>query len=589
MVCAAVLTAVLAFAVDGTGPNSWSPGGHPLARIARSTGPGALFSPQNVIIRARARQRRRWRRIIIVSGVIGAAIGRAAAGAGSPPRHGQRSRTHHGGVPVPALQAERLPGLAALDKGQGASISGLSCPSAGNCAIDGTYGVYDTPPGLLPGRPWRYHSHVFVASEVHGRWRQAQDLPGLTALHADGVASIGPVSCPSPENCLAVGYYGRSGQATAFLAVEHDGTWRNARRIPGLRALLPQDSTVAVSCSSVGNCAFGGAYKPRIHHGAEAFVDSEINGMWNKAQPVPGLAALASGAPSGVTAISCASPGNCTAGGWYAGQDFDQGGFVVSQTDGVWGIAEQIPGAQALRGLGAVTAISCASAGNCGLTGNRTPPGDKDAITPFVASQVSGTWGNAKPVPGLPALDDHSSMAMATMLSCPAPGGCTAGGYYIRRHQHRKVYPFTVTQTDGAWHTAQQVPGITAFNASGAATISVDRCGDPFVTAFLRSCGAHSCALAVSCSALSCGSVGNCTAGVTIGINFYAGRAFTVTQTGGTWHAIQQIPGLSALNASNDSDIVDVSCPQQAPAPARASTNLDAAKTRSYSSLVSHP
>ena len=55
--------------------------------------------------------------------------------------------------------------------------------------------------------------------------------------------------------------------------------------------------------------------------------------------------------------------------------------------------------------------------------------------------------------------------------------------------------------------------------------------------------------------------MGNCTAGVTIGTNFYAGQAFTVTQTGGTWHAIQQIPGITALHTSNDSDIVDVSCP----------------------------
>src|SRR6266702_2579112 len=201
LIIAAALTAVLAVASGATGPYPWSAdgrGGHPRARITRPAGRAALLPLKNVIIQARARQRRRQRRIIIASGAIGAAAGWAAGHSGSPPRRRQRSRPHPGGGPAPAPRAERLPGLAALDKGQGAFTSGLSCPSAGNCAIGGIYGS----DGI--------HLHVFVASEVRGRWHNARDIPGLVALGADSDANIGPVSCPSAGNCLAVGYYGRS-------------------------------------------------------------------------------------------------------------------------------------------------------------------------------------------------------------------------------------------------------------------------------------------------------------------------------------------------------------------------------------------
>jgi hypothetical protein len=495
LVMATALTAVLAFALGAAGPYPSSPGGlggHPPAHKTRSAGRGALLSPKNVIIQARARQRRRQRRIITGAVAAAAAAGRVAAGPGSPPQHQQRSRPHHGGAPVPASWAERLPGLAALDKGQDASISGLSCPSAGNCAIDGTYDVYGTGTVSSDGTStMQYHSHVFVASEVRGRWRKAQDIPGLAALGADNNASIGPVSCPSPGNCTAVGYYGRSGQVTGFLVVEHHGTWRNAQPIPGLRAPLPQGITIALSCASVGNCAFGGAYTPRTHHGVQAFADSETNGKLGKAQPIPGLAGLAKGASS------------------Y------------------------------------ITVISCASAGNCGLTGNYIASGAKYGSTPFVTSQVSGTWGDAQPVPGLAALD-HGTGAMATTVSCPAPSECTAGGYYARTGTHRSVslHAFTVTQTGGTWHAAQQVPGITALNTSGTATI-----------------GAHGCGPG-SCNALSCGSAGSCSAGgQVVDTSTGTAQAFTVAQTGGTWHAAQQVPGITALNTGHDASIQDVSCP----------------------------
>jgi hypothetical protein len=68
-------------------------------------------------------------------------------------------------------------------------------------------------------------------------------------------------------------------------------------------------------------------------HG-QAFVVSERNGTWGKAIEVPGSGALNPGGDGSVNSVSCGSAGNCAAGGEYA----DRPGipphfqaFVVSQ------------------------------------------------------------------------------------------------------------------------------------------------------------------------------------------------------------------------------------------------------------------
>jgi hypothetical protein len=63
-------------------------------------------------------------------------------------------------------------------------------------------------------------------------------------------------------------------------------------------------------------------------------VVSEVNGTWGKAIGVPGAAAPGI-SESWLLSVSCGSPGNCSAGGFYQ----NDGGsaneaFVVSQTGG---------------------------------------------------------------------------------------------------------------------------------------------------------------------------------------------------------------------------------------------------------------
>jgi hypothetical protein len=85
----------------------------------------------------------------------------------------------------------------------------------------------------------------------------------------------------------------------------------------------------SVSCASAGNCAAGGYYDSGFT--PQAFVVDEAGGSWGTAKEVPGLAALTLNTGSAVNSVSCASAGNCAAGGYYWGSSGTQA-FVDDET-----------------------------------------------------------------------------------------------------------------------------------------------------------------------------------------------------------------------------------------------------------------
>jgi hypothetical protein len=64
------------------------------------------------------------------------------------------------------------------------------------------------------------------------------DVPGSGALNADGFARVLSVSCGSPGNCAAGGFYSESEtNLQAFVASERNGRWGMAIQVPGSAAL----------------------------------------------------------------------------------------------------------------------------------------------------------------------------------------------------------------------------------------------------------------------------------------------------------------------------------------------------------------
>jgi hypothetical protein len=309
-------------------------------------------------------------------------------------------------------------------------VSSLSCPAPGSCAAGGA------------GPP-------FVVSEVHGRWGRAIRVP---ARNKNGSVVV---SCASAGNCLA-------GWGTSFVARERNGHWGRPIAVPGLSALGTGAAITSVSCTSAINCAVGGDYE--ASHGAEVFVASERKGRWSKAIEIPGFTALNQEGFGDLVSVSCASAGNCVAGGSYAAPaDFAGGAyeaFVASERHGRWGKAIEVPGIpppstgicepdSSACVAGQVTSVSCAPGGHCAVGGWYDTTQIAGEVA-FVASYENGRWGKVMQIPGLESLDTAKS-SQVNSVSCTPSGSCAADGSYSLGQA------FVVDENNGTWGQAQTV------------------------------------------------------------------------------------------------------------------------------------
>jgi hypothetical protein len=268
-------------------------------------------------------------------------------------------------------------------------------------------------------------------------WGKAIEVPGMAALNTGGNAQVTSVSCATSGNCSAGGIYAdSSGHRQAFVVGETDGTWGTAIEVPGTAALnLGGTAEVrSVSCASAGNCSAGGGYRTS-GGGYEAFVVSENNGTWGTAIEAPGSGILNTGGDAVVSSVSCGAAGNCAAGGFYYTKitpDLSQA-FVISQKNGTWGKAIEVPGTATLNtgGDAVLRSVSCASAGNCSAGGSyAVTPGHSRA---FVARETDGTWASAFEVPGTAALNTGANASLSS-VSCARAGTCAGGGFYTAGH-----------------------------------------------------------------------------------------------------------------------------------------------------------
>jgi hypothetical protein len=458
-----------------------------------------------------------------LAAIVAAAAAALLAGAGPAAAQAAGARAVSGGA---WGTAREVPGLAALNQGGFAGVLSMSCARAGTCSAGGDYTDSSG------------QTQAFVVSQVNGTWGKAEEVPGSAALNQDGYALVTSVSCARAGSCAAGGWYtDSSGGQQAFVVTQANGTWGTAQEVPGTAALNQGGYafTGSVSCAPAGTCAAGGSYTDSSG-GQQAFVVSEAGGTWATAQQVPGTAALNQGGNAGISggyffggAVSCAAAGSCAAGGWYTDSSGNTQAFVVNETGGHWGTAQEVPGTAALNPIGSAgtTSVSCTPAGTCTAAGGYTDSTGSGQA--FVASETNGTWGTAQQIPGTAALNQGGN-ADPVSVSCARAGSCALGGFYKDGSGHHQA--FVVSQANGRWGTAQEVPGTAALNQGGHA--------------FTNS--------------VSCAPAGSCSAG-----GFYfdsAGhrQAFVVNETNGTWGTAEQVPGTAALNQGGNAEILSVSC-----------------------------
>ena len=485
----------------------------------------------------------RQRAAMLAGGVVLGTLALAAAPAGLALGAATAGTTPAGTTPAARVSLPlEIPGTAALNRGGAAAASTMQCTSPGNCTTDGIYATSEI-------QPYQYHYSVFIDRQVRGTWGKAFELPGMTTLNRGRNASPAGLSCPAPGYCTEVGYYtnaaghalpyaasevrgrwhkattipvlgsvsctapgdctvvGRtSGHTQAFAVNEYNGRWRPARELPGTAAL---NGSPVISCTAPGDCTVAGSDKTAGSANPQAFIGTEKNGGWGTAMPVPGLAALSSGNQTSLNALSCPSPGNCTAVGSYGDAAGNNHPFVVDETAGHWGTAAPLAGMTALNkaGAGELDNLSCASAGNCtagGIEGINDGYNQRGGGQPLVATETAGRWGSAQLIPGMAKLNGGPD-GWVNSLSCAAPGDCAAGGTFGIGQNGQKIYSFgafLVFQVHGKWQTAGYLPGLHALNKGLYAYIS----------------------------SVACPAVGRCSAGGSYADARYRGQAFVVSR-----------------------------------------------------------
>jgi hypothetical protein len=314
-------------------------------------------------------------------------------------------------------------------------------------------------------------------------------------------------------------------------------TWGTAIQVPGMAGLGPFGARVdSVSCPTPGNCTAGGVYGDTAPT-RQAYVVDEHNGVWGTAQEVPGTAAL-NVSYADVRSISCASAGNCVAGGFYTADNggfADMRAFFAEERGGVWGTAKEVPGTRSLSGSDAivmVTSVSCASAGNCAAVGiyvPQPPPHKRPGQQVFVVAEKNGVWGTAKMMPGMLALNVGLD-ATADSVSCGSAGNCAVVGYYSGVNPGVVREVFVEREVNGVWGVAKGLPSVASLNTGGQASFS----------------------------SVSCATAGSCAAGgyYTAG---YAEQAVVATLKKGVW-STNKLPSAAALNAGRYAGMNSVSC-----------------------------
>ncbi len=358
--------------------------------------------------------------------------------------------------------------------GTNAELAKVSCADAGDCTATGAYNGSD-------GR-----GHAFYATETASAWSTA--TPVSEAGQPTGTYSaIAGVSCPAAGYCAIVGNYATSRTSTVngttttsttdvpFTLDEAQDSWGTPQPVPAL-ASLPSGETSAVllgvSCAVPGDCTAGGAYlrASSAVSTAQPFVISESDepdGTWGSPQQVTGLS-------SGViTTISCPGASDCTAAGFYDDSSSRAQAFTVDEQQGSWGPATLLASSSLLDAYSNL-ALGCSSAGNCVLADTAAIRMDNGEYAGAVADSEtsSGRWGPLAPVAGFPDITTDPGIDLPqsypTGVSCAPGGDCTIVGYYDSGKMPDSIQGFAVTTSGGVVGNEQPVLPATAAEPQDA-------------------------------------------------------------------------------------------------------------------------
>lgn len=241
-------------------------------------------------------------------------------------------------------------------------LTGVSCPSAGNCMAVGSYADASGSPQAM------------AVPESAGTWQQAVEVAAPAGAGAYPYAFLNGVSCTSIGTCAAVGYYeDNSGYQQVMAAAEGGGSWGQAVRValPANAGAPTNPSLYGVSCTSAGNCSAAGWYQDRSGN-QQAMTATESAGQWAQAIEVTPPSNAGSPAQPTLVGVSCSSAANCVAVGYYIDGSGQGQAMAETESSGSWSPAVEVtPPSNGGRSAGPnLQGISCVSIGSCVAVGS---------------------------------------------------------------------------------------------------------------------------------------------------------------------------------------------------------------------------
>jgi hypothetical protein len=301
------------------------------------------------------------------------------------------------------------------------TLDRLSCPSAGNCTAAGNY--------VDSSGNWR----GLLVSETAGTWSAASMVPSLpanAAANPEEPMRMGGVSCTSAGNCTAVGDYTESsGDTEGFLWRETAGVWGTGVETtpPANAASNPRMEFSSLSCPSAENCSAVGQYTDSSG-ATEGLMLSETSGTWGTGVEAIMPAGARAEPDANIGEVQCPAAGNCTAiGNYIASNSREVDSVFLTETAGVWGagVTRPLPANAAPQGV-IEGSLSCPAAGDCSYVGSFKV--NEFVSRPLLVTENDGTWGPG--INGTLPANVAGGGGYLSSVSCTAPGNCTAVGSY---------------------------------------------------------------------------------------------------------------------------------------------------------------
>lgn len=342
-----------------------------------------------------------------------------------------------------------VPPLPSNTDGGYATLTSVSCSSAGACVAVGEYPVSNV--GFQP----------LIETLANGTWTALQAPLPSDASTSQQTAQLTDVSCASDGTCAAVGSY-------TFPGAELPGPFIETFLNDAWSASVPPVPSGDTDVNGIGNVSCASASTCIIS--VDNFYEALSSGQWEAADfPVPTAMQSVSIGP-----VTCLQSGFCLATGNYDSDDEQQTGSVFeTYSDGTW-TASLAPVPSDARDPTENTLFlgmpTCVSANSCVTVGEYETT--SEAWQTFSELDSSGSWTIADiPVPSDASLTSGNG-PQPTGLSCSSGPTCTVIGTY---KMTSSAYPFAFSSTlsGGTWTLSELNWPVASYDLVGTSLFGV--------------------------------------------------------------------------------------------------------------------